>query len=379
MATADARGSGPELVVVKVGSSSLRGDDGLLDRDAVARLGEQLATVRADGTAVVLVSSGAVSAGMGLLGLAARPTEREALQSCAAVGQAELINAWQKSFARHGLSAAQVLLTQDDFVGRGRYLGARRTLRHLLTLDTIPVINENDTIAFDELAYGDNDHLAALVASMLHADLLLLLSDVDGLHDAPPGTPGATVIPEVASLADLDRALIGGTGSHVGSGGMRTKVDSAQVVTASGGAVVIANAQRHDVVRDAVAGRSVGTRFPARERSGDARRLWIGFALRVRGRLVVDDGAVAALSRGGRSLLAVGVTDVHGDFVAGSCVAVDALDGSPVARGLSAFGSEDLRRIAGRSTADAERTLGITPVREVVHRDHLFVLPRARG
>ncbi len=368
----------PGLVVVKVGSSSLRGPDGLLDRTTVARLGHQLARVRSGGSRVVLVSSGAVSAGMGLLGLHRRPDERELLQACAAVGQAELINAYQQVFDDHRLSAAQVLLTQDDFVGRGRYLNARRTLRRLLELDTIPVINENDTIAFDELAYGDNDHLAALVASMLHADLLVVLSDVDGLHDAPPSQPGARVIPRVDDPAALDDALVGGTGSHVGSGGMRTKVDSAQVVTASGGAVVIANAARPDVVVDAVAGKPVGTLFPARPRASDARRLWIGFALRVRGRVTVDAGAVEALTRRGTSLLPVGVVEVDGDFPAGSCVEIVGPDGDPVARGLVTVGAEELRTIAGRSTAQAREALGAARVREVVHRDQLFVLPAHR-
>ncbi|MBY5162244.1 glutamate 5-kinase [Salsipaludibacter albus] len=369
----------PGLVVVKVGSSSLRGPDGLLDRSVVARLGHQLARVRADGSRVVLVSSGAVSAGMGLLGLHHRPRERELLQACAAVGQAELINAYQHVFDDHGLSAAQVLLTQDDFVGRGRYLGARRTLRRLLELETIPVINENDTIAFDELAYGDNDHLAALVASMLHADLLVVLSDVDGVHDAPPGRPGARVIPRIDDPATLDDVLVGGTGSHVGSGGMRTKVDSAQVVTSSGGAVVIANAARPDVVVDAVAGRSVGTLFPARPRASDARRLWIGFALRIRGRVVVDAGAVEALTRRGTSLLPVGVVDVDGDFVAGSCVEITGPDGVAVARGLTTLAAEDLRLIAGRSTTEAREALGAGRIREVVHRDQLFVFPDHRA
>jgi len=377
--TSDGAAAGrPGLVVVKVGSSSLRGEDGLLDRAMVASLGHQLAAVRASGSAVVLVSSGAVSAGMGLLGLADRPTDRERLQACAAVGQAELINAWQQAFAEHGLSAAQVLLTQDDFVARGRYLNARQTLTRLLSLATIPVINENDAITFDELAYGDNDHLAALVASMLHADLLVLLSDVDGVYDAPPNEPGATVVPTVADVADLDLDRIGGTGSAFGSGGMRTKVESAQVVTASGGAVVIANASRPDVVGDAVAGRDVGTRFAARDRS-DARRLWIGFALRVRGRLVVDAGAVGALTGRGRSLLAVGVTTVEGDFPAGACVAIDGPDGTEVARGLTTLAADDLRRVVGHTTADARRALGSDRVREVVHRDHLFVLPHHRA
>lgn len=369
----------PELVVVKVGSSSLRGHDGLLDRGMVTSLGDQLATLRESGSGVVLVSSGAVSAGMGLLGLATRPSDRERLQACAAVGQAALINAYQDVFAARGLSAAQVLLTQDDFVARGRYLNARRTLRRLLTLDTIPIINENDAIAFDELAYGDNDHLAALVASMLHADLLVLLSDVAGLHDAPPDTPGSRVIRTVADMAELDGLDIGGTGSAFGSGGMRTKVESARVVTASGGAVVIADATRPKVLRDVVAGREVGTYFAARRRQGDARRLWIGFALRVRGRLVVDAGAITALTNRGRSLLAVGVTSVEGDFGVGSCVSIVGVGGREVARGLVGLDADDLRRVLGHTTDQARQALGSDRVGVVVHRDQLFVFPEHRG
>lgn len=362
----------PRLAVVKVGSSSLRGDDGQLDEAMVASLAEQLASVRESGTRVVLVSSGAVAAGMGLLGLDRRPTNLQMLQTCAAVGQSALINAYHRVFSGHGLAAAQILLTQDDFVGRGRYLNARDTLTTLLDMEVIPVINENDAIAFDELAWGDNDHLAALVASMLDADLLLVLSDVDGLYDRDPGDPEAVVVGSVADVRDLDIADIGGTGSGVGSGGMRTKVEAANVVTASGCDMVVARASRPDVVTDVIAGADIGTHFHAQATRRDARRLWIGFALRVRGTVEIDAGAVTALRHRGTSLLAVGVTGVHGDFDAGSCVAIVGPDGTTVGRGLVAFDSAELDRVKGHTTDALGRRVGRDGARPVVHRDQLF-------
>lgn len=360
----------PALAVVKVGSSSLRRDDGLLDRAIVKALAEQLATVRAQGTRVVLVSSGAVAAGMGLLGLDARPEDLQLLQTCAAVGQATLINAYHEVLASRGLAAAQLLLTQDDFVGRGRYLNARSTLRTLLGMEVVPIINENDAIAFDELVWGDNDHLAALVASMLHADLLVMLSDVDGLYDRDPTAADAQLVSRVARPADVDATATGGSGSTVGSGGMRTKVESARIVTASGGDVVVARASRPDVVLDAVAGRDVGTHFVAQPDRRDARRLWIGFALRPRGTLRVDEGAAQVLTQRGTSLLPVGVTAVEGDFERGSCVRILAPDDAVVGRGLVDYDSRELEDLKGRrSGQDASGTL-----RPAVHRDHLYVL-----
>lgn len=364
----------PALAVVKVGSSSLRGPDGRLDRDQVASLAEQLVGVRETGTRIVLVSSGAVAAGMGLLGFARRPMDLPTLQAAAAVGQGELIQAYQRVFAGHGLSAAQILLSQDDFVRRPRYLTARTTLQRLLELEALPIINENDALATDELAYGDNDHLAALVASMLDAQLLVLLSDVDGLYDADPRLGGAAMIPQVDDLDALDPATIGGVGSYVGSGGMRTKVESAQVAMRSASHAVVANARRPGVLADIMEGRPVGTWFVAQPQRLEARRLWIGFALSVHGRIHVDEGAVQAIRSRGVSLLGVGVTRADGTFVAGDAVEVVAPDGRVVARGLSRYDVADVARIAGRSTADAAASFGPGYAREVVHRDDLVVL-----
>ncbi len=364
----------PDLVVVKVGSSSLRGADGRLDRGQVASLADQLAAAREAGSRVVLVSSGAVAAGMGLLGLDRRPVDLPTLQAAAAVGQGELIQAYQRVLAGRGLTGAQILLSQDDFVRRGRYLNARTTLQRLLELGALPIINENDAVTTDELAYGDNDRLAALVASMLHARLLVLLSDVDGLYDRDPGREGARLIRRVDDIGALDPSAIGGVGSYVGSGGMRTKVASAHVAVASACHAVVADARTPDVIAAVLDGREVGTWFVAQPARMEARRLWIGFALAVHGRVHVDAGAVEALRSRGVSLLSVGVLRADGAFTAGDAVEVVAPDGSVVARGLVNYDVADITRIAGRSTADAAATFGTGFTREVIHRDDLAVL-----
>ncbi len=369
----------PRLAVVKIGSSSLRGPDGRLDEAQVARLADQVVAARAAGTRAVLVSSGAVAAGMGLLGLEQRPLDLPTLQATAAVGQGELIQAYQRILTGHGLTAAQVLLSQDDFVHRGRYLNARTALQRLLDLGAVPIINENDAVATDELSYGDNDHLAALVTSMLDADLLALLSDVAGLYDRDPHDPAARLVPRVDDIEQLDLDGIGGVGSYVGSGGMRTKVGSARVAVASAAHTVIADARRPDVLREVLDGEEVGTWFVAAAHRVEARRLWIGYALRVHGRIHVDAGAAAALRSRGVSLLAVGVTRADGRFGVGDAVEVLDPDGEVVARGLSNYDVADVVRLAGRSTAVAIESLGTGYAREVIHRDDLVVLSGSRS
>ncbi len=369
----------PRLAVVKIGSSSLRGPDGRLDEAQVARLADQVVAARAAGTGAVLVSSGAVAAGMGLLGLEQRPLDLPTLQATAAVGQGELIQAYQRILTGHGLTAAQVLLSQDDFVHRGRYLNARTALQRLLDLGAVPIINENDAVATDELSYGDNDHLAALVTSMLDADLLALLSAVAGLYDRDPHDPAARLVPRVDDIEQLDLDGIGGVGSYVGSGGMRTKVGSARVAVASAAHTVIADARRPDVLREVLDGEEVGTWFVAAAHRVEARRLWIGYALRVHGRIHVDAGAAAALRSRGVSLLAVGVTRADGRFGVGDAVEVLDPDGEVVARGLSNYDVADVVRLAGRSTAVAIESLGTGYAREVIHRDDLVVLSGSRS
>ncbi|MDQ4130937.1 MAG: glutamate 5-kinase [Actinomycetota bacterium] len=370
----------PRLAVVKVGSNSLRGPGGRLDRDQIRSLADQVSAATSGGTQVVLVSSGAVAAGLALLGLDERPADLVTLQSAASVGQGELVHTYQQHLLRHGLACGQVLLTQDDFVRRNRYLNARATLRRLLDLGAVPIVNENDVVATEELAYGDNDHLAALVASMMEAQLLLLLSDVEGLYDADPNmVPDARLVGRVDDVTLIDPSTIGGAGSFVGSGGMRTKVEAARVAVLSACHAVVADARRPRVVEEAVAGAAVGTWFVAQARRLEARRLWIGFALNPHGRVHVDAGAVAALTRGGTSLLAVGVTGAEGVFSPGDAVEVVGPDGAVVARGLINYDSSGLERIAGRSTAEAVDAFGPGYAREVIHRDDLVVFaPAAR-
>ena len=364
----------PSLIVVKVGSSSLRDTAGLLDHAQVRALSSQVARLRAAGVQVVVVSSGAVAAGMGRLGLSARPTDTPTLQAAAAAGQSALVQAYQQVLDEHGLVGAQLLLSQDDFVIRRRYLNARTALRRLLELGSVPIINENDAIATDELTYGDNDHLAALVASMLGAGLLVLLSDVEGMLDRPPTESGATLVRVVSDPDAIDLDRIGGAGSVVGSGGMRTKIGAAQVAIRSGMHVVIADARRSDVITDVARGEDVGTWFVAREGRIEARRLWIAFALRVRGRVHIDAGAVRALRGGAASLLGVGVSGCDGMFAAGDAVEVVGPDGTSVARGLVAYDAPDVARLAGLATDVAVAALGSGFGREVIHRDDLAVL-----
>ncbi|HMO12119.1 MAG TPA: glutamate 5-kinase, partial [Actinotalea sp.] len=294
-------------VVVKVGSSSLTGPDGRLDTAAVGALSDVLAAGRATGRQLVLVSSGAIAAGLGPLGMTGRPRDLATAQAAASVGQGLLMARYTEAFARHGQRVGQVLLTVEDVVSRAHYRNALRTLDRLLDLDVMPVVNENDTVATHEIRFGDNDRLAALVSHLTRADALVLLSDVDALYDAPPTSPGARRIDRVDGPADLADVRIGGSGSDVGTGGMVTKLDAAAIATGSGIPVLLTSAAN---VAGALAGADVGTWFAATGSRKNARRLWVAHAARAAGRVVLDDGAVRAITEGKRSLLAAGITEV---------------------------------------------------------------------
>ena len=365
----------PRRAVVKVGSSSLRDATGGLDRDIVARLVDQLVAVSTAGTEVVLVSSGAVAAGLKPLGLAGRPGDLATLQAVASVGQGVLVHTYQQSFGMHGMVCGQVLLTPDDVVHRVRYLNARQTFEKLLELGVVPIVNENDTVATDELRFGDNDRLAALAASMLGADLLVLLSDVDGLLDGDPSAEAdLPVLDRVDDLAALDASSLGRTGSDVGSGGMVSKLEAVRIATFSAAHAVIANARRPQVIQEVLAGDHVGTWFPPSPRRPESRKLWIAFATAPKGSLLIDEGAVTALVEGNRSLLAAGVVGADGAFSAGDAVDVVDPGGRVVARGLVAFAREDVDRLLGRSTAAVTEELGARYARAVIHRDSLVVM-----
>jgi glutamate 5-kinase len=357
-------------VVVKVGSSSLTMRGGL-DAARIDALVDALGSRLGSGVEVVLVSSGAIATGIGPLGLTRRPRDLATQQAAASVGQGLLLAHYSRAFARHGRTVGQVLLTAEDVTRRAHYRNAQRTLYRLLELGVVPIVNENDTVATDEIRFGDNDRLAALVAHLVHADLLVLLSDVDGLYDGPPAREGSTLIAEVRGADDLDGVVVKGTGSNVGLGGMVTKVEAARIATSAGIPVVLTSAAN---AAEALRGEVVGTLFhPTGERTG-TRLLWLAHATDARGSLTLDPGAVDAVVRRRLSLLPAGVTGVAGAFVAGD--PVDLLDenGHAVARGLVNFDATELPGLLGRSTRDLARELGPGYEREVVHRDDLVIL-----
>jgi glutamate 5-kinase len=359
-------------VVVKVGSSSLTTSAGGIDSQRLAALVDVLAGARRRGAEVVLVSSGAIAAGLAPLGLKRRPRALPAQQAAAAVGQGLLVHRYTEELARHGVVAGQVLLTLDDVTRRAHYRNAHQTFAKLLELGVLPIVNENDTVATTEIRFGDNDRLAALVAHLVHADLLLLLSDVDGLYDANPTTRPASLVGEVASPGDLDAVRIGATGSvGLGSGGMVTKVESARIATGAGIPVVLTSAAN---AAAALAGEPVGTLFHPTGRRRPTRLLWLAHATDPRGSLVLDVGAVRAVVERRASLLAAGITGVAGDFTAGDPVDLTDPEGRPVARGLVNFDAAELPSLLGRSSHDLKRELGAAYEREVVHRDDMVLL-----
>ncbi len=359
-------------VVVKVGSSSLTTTDGGLDSDRLDALVDALAGARSSGYEVVLVSSGAIASGLAPLGLVRRPRDLATQQAAASVGQGLLVHRYTESFARHGVTVGQVLLTADDVVRRGHYRNARRTLFRLLDMGALPVVNENDTVATEEIRFGDNDRLAALVAHLVHAELLVLLSDVAGLYDGDPRKGAGRLIPQVSGAADLAGVRLGRRGaSGVGTGGMATKVSAAQMAASAGIRAVITSAE---AVSDVFAGRPAGTSFDPAPARLPTRLLWLAYAATSRGQLRLDAGAVRAVVARRMSLLAAGVTAVSGEFVAGD--PVDILDENDhvVARGLVNFDVAELPALLGRSTPDLARELGPAFSREVVHRDDLVLL-----
>jgi glutamate 5-kinase len=358
-------------VVVKVGSSSLTSRGGGLDPVQVDALVDAIGTRLGAGVEIVLVSSGAIATGLPTLKLTRRPRDLATQQAAASVGQGILLAHYSGAFARHGRTVGQVLLTADDVIRRSHYRNAQRTLYRLLELGVVPIVNENDTVATDEIRFGDNDRLAALVAHLVQADLLLLLSDVDGLYDGPPSREGSALITDVRGEADLADVEVGGTGSGVGLGGMVTKVEAARIATSAGIPVVLTSAANAEA---ALAGTSVGTLFHPTGERGGTRLLWLRHATAGSGSLVLDPGAVDAVVRRRLSLLPAGITSVTGVFVAGD--PVDLLDenGHTVARGLVNFDSTELPGLLGRSTRDLARELGPAYEREVVHRDDLVVL-----
>lgn len=356
---------------MKIGSSSLTDDAGALRTGVIDSVVSQVADVRADGHEVLVVTSGAVASGVAGLGLDRRPGDVLTLQALSAVGQPRLMAAYERALASHGLTGAQVLLVAHDFVDRRQYLHARATVLRLLELGCVPIVNENDAIAANEIRYGDNDRLSALLAHLVQADLLVLLTDTDGLYtDDPRSNASATRIEHVVADDPLLSIVTGGAGTDRGSGGMASKLAAARIASWSGVEAVIAAAARDGAVVAAVRGESAGTRFAPHDRQLSARKLWIAFAAEAEGAVTCDAGAIRALTERGTSLLPAGVTACEGDFEADAVVEVRDESGALVARGLSAMSAGQVRSAMGKRTADIA-DMGVV---EVVHRDDLVVL-----
>ncbi len=363
-------------LVVKVGTGTLTDAAGRFDRENCHRLAAELAAV-ADGRRLVLVSSGAITLGAQRLGLArqkGRPWDIATKQACAAVGQPHLMNAWGEAFAAHGLTVAQVLLTADDLASRKRFLNARRTFEQLLSRQVVPVVNENDTVAVEEIKVGDNDSLAALVAGCVEAELVAMLTDVEGLYDRDPSEPGATLLHHVARVTAEVERVAGGAGSEHSTGGMATKVKAARRLGAQGVSTALLSGRRPGALAALLAGDAVGTVFsPSAERLS-GRDGWLTSAAKARGVILVDAGARRAITEQGKSLLPSGIKGVQGHFGMGDPVELAVDPKQPFARGLAGYGADDVRRLAGKKTSQIEEVLGYRHTDEVVHRNDLVLL-----
>ena len=359
-------------IVVKVGTGVLCGTDGLLSRKGIDRIVSDIAAVHRKGRQVVLVTSGAIGAGLGELGWSRRPTQMAKLQAAAAVGQCALMQEYVAAFKKEGLICAQVLLTNEDLKSRSRYLNIRKTLQTLLAQGVVPVVNENDTVSTQEIQFGDNDRLSALVTQLLGASLLILLSDVDGLLRRDEGGPV-----RVGLVESIDRdaeACVWEKSSALGTGGMKTKLLAARMVTRAGEAMVIANGRTPEILQKILQGDNIGTLFLPKTGKMAGKKRWIAHFVTPRGRLMLDDGACKALREGHKSLLPTGIRKIAGDFSDGDTVSVCGLDGEEFGRGIVRYASHDLSRILGKKTQEIFEVLGKKTPDEVIHRDNLVIL-----
>jgi len=360
-------------LVVKIGSSLVTNNGLGLDRAAIETWADQLVTLQAGGLKIVLVSSGAVAEGVSRLGMKHRPKEVHSQQAAAAVGQMGLVQAYENCFSRHGVHAAQILLSHEDLSNRKRYLNARSTLLTLLDMAVVPVVNENDTVATAELCFGDNDTLAALVANLINADCMLILTDQDGLFDTDPRLQaGARLITE-AAVDDPALVQMAGAGGELGRGGMQTKVSAARLAARSGTCTVIANGKEPDVVNRILQGEDLGTLLMPNQEPVAARKQWLAGQLKLCGKLYLDAGAAEVLKKSGRSLLAVGVTAVEGQFERGEVVACIAPGGNEIARGLINYNHDEVERIKGQSSKAIFQLLGYSGDNEIIHRDNMVI------
>ncbi len=366
-------------LVVKIGSGLVRSPEGVLREETVRQYAKQLATLRKQGAEVILVSSGAIALGLPVLQQQRMPRTIALQQAAAAIGQSHLIWNYERLFGMFDQQVAQILLTHADLRNRGRYLNARNTLQTLLAYGIIPIINENDTVSVDEIRFGDNDSLSAMVCNLVDADTLVILTDIDGLYTADPRLdPDATLIPVVEKLNSRIEALAGRTTHHTGRGGMHSKIQAAKIAGASGIHTYIANGLKSDIILQVLSGEALCTHIhPSAKAKLSSRKRWIGYALKAKGTIVVDDGAKRALTVKGKSLLPSGITEVSGTFRFGD--AVDCMDASATrfAQGLVNYSSKELQAIIGQHTSRIEKTLGEKTYNEVIHRDNLVLLPSA--
>lgn len=363
-------------VIIKIGTGVLTTDEGHLDRAQIKGLAKQVVELKKMGYSVVVVSSGAIGSGMGELGIGKRPGTLPELQAVAAIGQSKLISMYDACFKLHGYHAAQILLTREDFEDRQRYLNTCNTIHTLFQLNAIPVVNENDTISVNEIRFGDNDELSALVTNLLNAELLIILSSVDGLYDRyPTANNKASVIPIVEDVSDEIRQLAFNSKTQRGVGGMQTKIEAASVVVKAGEVVIIANGRTDKVLKRVVQGENIGTLFlPKKEKLANRKR-WIGFTIKPKGKVCVDDGAMRALTEKGKSLLATGVVSVEGSFSKGDIISICKKgNGVLFAKGLTNYSSEEIEKIKGCSTSAIVKVLGYKLYDEVIHRDNMVIL-----
>jgi len=368
--------SAAHTVVVKVGTRVLTQSDGTLNHKRIELLAEEIHAMHAAGRRTVLVSSGAVGAGVGLLGLKARPTDLAKLQAVAAVGQTHLIQSYDRVFAKHGRRAAQVLLTIEDVDDRLRYLNVRNTLHSLLDFGAVPIVNENDTVSVEELktTFGDNDRLAAMVTNLLRAPLLIVLSDIEGLYDGDPSLPSSRLVSTVERIDERVLAYVRDRKTGQSKGGMASKLEAARMVTTAGENMIIASGHGTNILTQIMAGETVGTLFVAQGKGISPFKRWLGFSAQVRGRIQLDEGARKAIVEKGRSLLAAGIVGTQGEFQKGDVVALCDAEGTVIARGLTNYSSADVERIKGIKSEKIAQVLGQRPYEEVIHRDNLAIV-----
>jgi len=375
MATARERLQEAKRIVVKVGTSTLTHETGKLNLHRIDLLLREIADLKNQGKEMILVSSGAIAAGLGKLGLAQKPDSIPEKQAVAAIGQGVLMHIYEKLFAEYGQVMGQVLLTKENSVQHHQYLHSRNSLLAQLSMGAIPVINENDAVAVDEIKIGDNDNLSAMVATLVDADALIILSDIEGLYTANPAThPEAELIAEIPEITPEVEAIAGGAGSKLGTGGMMTKIQAAQIAMSAGVTMVIASGSRENVLRDILSGENIGTVFPARESHLRVRKSWLAFGKRLAGEIVVDAGCSRAMREQGASILPAGVKACDGEFAAGSTVRVLTEAQQEIARGIVNFGAEDLQKILGRQTEDIGKLLSGDMPTEVIHRDNMVLM-----